>query len=99
MWLELVVIDSVRTGSPDLRNFAQPIQAATLFVVFAGYLIGWRNELAGGLLSIFGTAVFGVVCVLTFGVLHSIALVWFAAPGLLYLIAWHRERRHRKLIL
>jgi hypothetical protein len=98
-WVELVLIEWVRHGSPDLRNLAQPLQATVLAVVFAGYLIGWRNELVGGLLSIIGTLAFGILCTMTFGGLTSIALLWFAVPGLLYLLVWHGERRHGKLVL
>jgi hypothetical protein len=98
-WLQLVIIELVRHGSPDFRSFHQAAQAATLVVIFAGYVIGWRNELVGGVLSIIGTAGFATVCALTFDGSFSISWVWFAAPGVLYVIAWFADRRQSKLIL
>lgn len=64
------------------------IQACALVVVFAGYGLGWRWELAGGVLTLLGTAAFFVVRVLTLTVLPDPAAAWFAAPGALYLLAW-----------
>jgi hypothetical protein len=98
-WLQLVFIEWVRYGPPDLRSFHQAAQATTLAVVFAGYLIGWRNGLLGALLSFIGTAGFAAVCILRFDGLFSISWVWFVAPGVLYMIAWFAERRQSKLIL
>jgi hypothetical protein len=98
-WLQLVIIEWVRHGSPDLRSFHQAAQAAALAIVFAGYLIGWRNELVGGLLSILGTLAFGVICALTFGNMLPISWTWFAAPGLLYIVAWYADYRQSKLFV
>jgi hypothetical protein len=98
-WLQLVIIEWVRHGSPDFRSFHQAAQAATLVVVFAGYLVGWRNALVGGLLSIIGTAAFAAVCALTFDGSFRISWVLFAAPGVLYVIAWYADHRQGKLIL
>lgn len=99
LWLQFVLVEWVRHGPPDLRSFHQVLQAATLAVVFAGYLMGWRNELAGGLISIIGTLAFGAVCTLTFDEWFPISWAWFAAPGLLYLFAWYFERKYYKLVL
>ena len=98
-WLQLVLFEWVRHGPPDLRSFHQVLQAATLAVVFAGYVMGWRIELVGGLMSIIGTLAFGAVCTLTFDQWFPISWAWFAAPGLCYLIAWYVERKHFKLVL
>ena len=98
-WLQLVIIEWVRYGAPDFRSFHQAAQAATLVVVFAGYLIGWRNELVGGLLSIIGTAAFATACALRFDGYFSISWVWFALPGVLYIVAWYADHRQGKLIL
>jgi hypothetical protein len=98
-WLQLVIIEWVRYGPPDFRTFHQGAQAAMLAVVFAGYLIGWRNELVGGMLSIIGTAGFATVCALTYDGFFRISWFWFVAPSVLYMIAWFTDRRQSKLIL
>ena len=98
-WLELVLFEWVRQGPPDLRTFHQVAQAATLAIVFAGYLIGWRNELVGGLLSVIGTVAFAVVCALTMASPPAVSSAWFAAPGLLFLFAWYVDHRQGRLIL
>jgi hypothetical protein len=87
-----VLIEWVGNGPPDLRSVHQVLQAALLGVVFAGYVIGWRIELAGGLLSILGTFAFGAFYTLTFDQFFPISWALFAAPGLLYLIAWYAEQ-------
>jgi hypothetical protein len=99
IWLELVLLEWIRYGSPDFRSPHQAAQAAALVVMFAGYLIGWRNELIGGLMSLIGAVAFGGVCALTFGEFLPISCAWFAVPGLLYLIAWYGNQRIRKMIL
>jgi hypothetical protein len=68
-------------------------QAAALAVVFAGYLIGWRNELAGGLLAVFGTIAFLVVCGVGTRVMPNPEQLFFALPGLLYLAAWRYDHK------
>jgi hypothetical protein len=98
-WLELVLYEWMRYGPPDVRTPDQLYQAAALVAVFAGYLLGWRNELAGGLLSISGTIAFGAAHVMTFGQLPTVAVTWFALPGLLYMLAWYIDHRHGKLVL
>lgn len=68
-------------------------QGVALAVVFLGYALGWRHELAGGLLVLAGTATFFVINVLAIGTWPQPAAAWFAAPGALYLEAWRRSRR------
>jgi hypothetical protein len=89
-WIELVLFEIVRYGPPDPQSY---FQAAALALVFAGYGVGWRHELAGGVLSIVGTVALAVICTLMFAQPPSIALAWFAVPGVLYLLAWHNERQ------
>jgi hypothetical protein len=98
-WLELILYEWVRQGPPDTRNSHQALQAAALAVVFAGYLIGWRHELAGGLLSILGTIAFVATLVVLLAASPSPAVAWFAAPGVLYLLAWHSSHKYRDLQL
>jgi hypothetical protein len=68
------------------------LQGAALAVVFASYVIGWRWELAGGLLALAGTAALFVVIKVSLGVPPQLGMALFAMPGLLYLEAWQRDR-------
>ena len=90
-WLGCALAELFRPGFYVPRPLAY--QGAALAVVFAGYAIGWRWELAGGLLVVAGSAAFFVIEVLAVGAWPQPAIVWFAAPGVLYLEAWRRERR------
>ena len=85
-WVGFVIAEHFR-DMVSLRGFSY-LQGCALVVVFAGYAIGWRWELAGGLLALFGTAAFFAIHVLTLTVLPGLAAAWFAAPGALYLLAW-----------
>jgi hypothetical protein len=77
-------------------------QALTLAAVFAGYAIGWRNELVGGFIAILGTIAFFALNRLMVGGFPGSGAALFAVPGILYLLAWYSERksgafRERKL--
>lgn len=94
-WLALVLMETTRPNPPkwpiDLY-----VQGAVLAVVFAGYAIGWRKELVGGLVAILGTAaLYGVLAVTEF-VPRDMQMVWFAVPGALYLLARRYDRRADK---
>ena len=91
-WLGFAVAELVRS---DFRTLSidSSYQAAALAVVFFGYAVGWREELLGGLFSIFGTAAYFLIVVLTANVPPGIEAAWFAAPGVLYLLAWQCSRR------
>jgi hypothetical protein len=71
------------------------LQGAALAVVFAGYAVGWRAELAGGLLVLGGMAGFYIVTFLSIGLLPQPAMLGFAAPGVLYLVA--RQLEHHSV--
>ena len=61
-WIGLVILEAARPDTDALGPSAY-YQAAALAFVFAGYALGWRKELAGGVLAIFGTiAFFGRPC-------------------------------------
>jgi hypothetical protein len=92
IWVWLLIAEVVRSGlyMPTVGAFGQ---AAMLAVVFAGYVVGWRNELAGGLLAILGTALFFALNLLLDGMLPRAEVVWFALPGVLYLLAWLGDER------
>jgi hypothetical protein len=86
-WVAFVLLEIARSDV-DLPSVAAYYQAAALVLVFAGYVLGWRKELTGGILAIIGTVAFFAVHVSTFGMLPGLEAAWFAAPGVLYLLAW-----------
>jgi hypothetical protein len=83
-------MEAIRAGW-DPPSTVSAYQAAALLVVFAGYLLGWRYEFAGGLLAILGTVTFYAVCALTLGTLPTAGAIGFAVPGILYLLAWRHD--------
>ena len=79
----------------EVNTYGQP---AALAVVFAGYVIGWWKELAGGALAIVGTFAFFALLAAKSKTPPEPAAVWFAAPGILYLLAFqYNERRNKRL--
>jgi hypothetical protein len=70
-------------------------QVASLALVFAGYAVGWRREYAGGILVIVGMLAFFGVVLSTTGTIPPLAVLLFAVPGVLYLLAWHNDERGR----
>jgi hypothetical protein len=99
-WIAMLITD-FRNGNVGNPTSGMILQAAALAIVFAGYAIGWRHEFSGGLLAIIGTAVFFVVSAISFGIAAGVsfgAAGWFAAPGVLYLLAWYCDQaRNRHL--
>ena len=92
MWLAYIVADVLRPGiEPSGLNMYG--QAAALAIVFAGYAIGWRRELAGGIAVIAGVLAFFGVVLATDEVIPQLAMLLFAAPGVLYLLTWHYDER------
>jgi hypothetical protein len=89
-WLALVMAEAVRSRfeTPSLESL---YQAAVFGIVFAGYAIGLRKELAGGVIAIVGTVAFFAVYLMTLGGLPHLAAALFAAPGVLYLMAWYND--------
>jgi hypothetical protein len=68
------------------------LQAAGLAIIFTGYFAGWWNELVGGVIAIVGTAVYFAMCVLTLHGPPRPETIFFAAPGVCYLLARYFER-------
>ena len=89
IWLVMFVQELILMGAPSSNTY---IQAAALGFVFAGYVTGWFNELAGGVMAIVGTFVFLIVCAMGTNVEPHPEMVWFAAPGVCYLLAHYFER-------
>jgi hypothetical protein len=96
-WLGLVLVEAARPAVGQLTLDAF-YQAAALAFVFGGYVLGWRKELAGGVLAIFGTVAFFAVHVLTFEVLPGLGAALFAAPGILYVLAWKYNQERQGVI-
>ena len=67
-------------------------QGAALAVVFLGYAVGWKGELAGAVLVGVGAVAFFVITVIDTKMLPGLAVAWFVTPGVLYLFARHYER-------
>lgn len=91
-WLTLFIGDAMR---PSLNMFTTSTvgQAVALAVVFAGYAIGVRHELFGGIATIVGTLTFFAIVFATTDIMPGIAAMLFIVPGVLYLLAWHYDGR------
>jgi hypothetical protein len=89
IWLALLSTEA-RSANFDVHLTAI-YQVAALAIIFAGYVIGWQHELAGGSIAVFGTIVFFAVNRLTLGGFPPADAAWFAAPALLYLLAWYSD--------
>lgn len=87
-WIVLFITEFSRQGAPSSDTY---LQAVALAVVFAGYFVGLWSELVGGTMAILGTIAFVTVCMIVTGLPLRIDLLWFAAPGVCYLLAQHFE--------
>ncbi len=90
VWVSYAVAEIFHPGFYVPRSLL--FQGAALAAAFAGYVVGWRWRLAGGLLTVAGTAAFFAIGVLNDGAWPPLESALFAAPGVLYLEAWRRER-------
>ena len=86
-WLGLVIVEAVQLRRIVPNTHALQ-EAIILAFIFCGYALGWRKELAGGVLIILGTVAFFVDALLLVGALPSLGVAWFAVPGVLYVLAW-----------
>jgi hypothetical protein len=68
------------------------MQGAALAMVFLGYAVGWKQELAGAVLIGVGGLAYFVITVVDTMMLPGLAIAWFLVPGVLYLFARHYER-------
>ena len=91
-WIAYVTQEVISQGAPSPGAV---YQGAAFAVIFAGYALGWRHELAGGLLAILGTVAFFAIVGVSLGVLPQVAAAAFAVPGVLYLLAWRCDDGHR----
>lgn len=94
LWLVYAVADVLRPGM-EPAAFNTYGQAASFAIVFAGYAVGWRRELAGGIAVIVGILAFFGVMLSTTEEIPQLAVLLFVLPGVLYLLAWHYDERPR----
>jgi hypothetical protein len=95
-WVLLLVQELMRDNRVTTH---EAMQGAVLTLVFLGYAVAWRKELAGALIALVGTAMFFVTCVASYGNLPGLAAVWFAVPSLLYILAWYTGKKYSRMIL
>jgi hypothetical protein len=87
--LLVMLILLIAIGEGMLNLFTQPVQVQIGFLALAfiliGILAGWRWELAGGIMSLFGW------CLFFASVMTLRRMTWFVAmlalPGMLYVIS------------
>lgn len=91
-WLTLAIAELFRHGMPAVQAYPQ---AVTMAVIFAGYIVGWRKELIGGVLATVGTIAFYAVCLGTIDAGAPLASILLALPGVFFLLAWAGD--HRRL--
>jgi hypothetical protein len=96
IWLAFFINEVMRPGFGDTSTSTFG-QAVSLAVVFAGYAIGYRTELAGGITAIIGTLAFFAVVLATTSTLPDLPALFFVIPGVLYLLAWHYDERRLQL--
>jgi hypothetical protein len=92
-WLWFAIAELARSEFRTL-SIDSSYHAAALAMVFFGYAVGWREELLGGLFAILGTAAYFLTVLLTACTPPGIEVVWFSAPGMLYLLAWQSSHRY-----
>jgi hypothetical protein len=92
IWIVLVLAEAIRNRF-EMPSALTQYQGLTLAAVFAGYAIGWRNVLVGGLIAILGTLAFFALNRLMADGFPGIGAALFAAPGVLYLLSWYSERK------
>jgi hypothetical protein len=90
-WSVVVVSEFLRFGAPAALTLSLGVAFA---IVFAGYVVGWRYELVGGIVTLVGVAALFATSIYVFQDLPQLAVIWFAAPGALYLLAWTYDKRH-----
>jgi hypothetical protein len=92
IWLVMVLAEAIRARF-EIPSRESLYQAVVIAIVFAGYAIGFRKELVGGLIAILGTLAFFAVNRFFVGGFPSVEAALFAAPGILYVLAWYSERQ------
>jgi hypothetical protein len=87
---------AIGQGLPNI--FAQPVRVqvgfAALALILIGILAGWRWELAGGIISLFGWCLFVLATINAPRILNGFVMA-MALPGAFY-VASALLRRHRE---
>jgi hypothetical protein len=96
-WVAYAIAELFNAGlnmQPQLAG-----QGASLAIVFLGYAIAWKHEIAGGVLAMLGVVIFVIVYTATIGVFPQAPIAWFAVPGLLFIAASRLQRRETRLAI
>ena len=96
-WTGYVFAEAFRGPAPLTTPLGLYLQAAALAVVFAGYAVGWKRELAGAVLTGIGLVAFVVSTVADSMIMPTPATAWFAAPAALYALA-HYFEQHEPIV-
>jgi len=90
-----VLLFLVGEGPPNPVRQPLPVQIELLGMglMVVGFLLGWRWEGIGGLVAVFGFALFTATELAVNGKLPGGAIPLFAVPGLLYLLAFAAGKR------
>jgi hypothetical protein len=94
----LIVTVSIAIGQGLPNLLAEPVRVqvgfAALALILGGVVAGWKWELSGGIISLFGWCLFLLATVNSPRVLNGFVLA-MALPGVLY-VASALLRRHRE---
>ena len=84
--------------NPLAMTFSENLGFAALLATLAGYVVAWRREFTGALLSIGSLAAFSVIDIARSGNLPGPYFALFAIPAVLHLAAWWSERSDRNAV-
>jgi hypothetical protein len=99
-WFLIAHIVAGKGPNPFQFSAVEAALTATLFATVIGMLIGWRWELAGGLLITFSMAIFLVIEGLASHSWPRGWVIWLLpVPGILYLLAFSFSARHARQLM
>lgn len=83
----LVLLFVVGEGPPNpvRQPFSVQLEFLAMFLMLAGFLLGWRWEAAGGIMVVVGFAIFFATEMVVNGRPPGRAIPLFAIPGVLFL--------------
>jgi hypothetical protein len=85
----LVLLFVVGEGPPNpvRQPFSVQLEFLAMFLMLAGFLLGWRWEAVGGIVAIVGFGIFFATEMVVNGRPPGMAIPLFAIPGVLFLAA------------
>ena len=84
-------------GIPDHGvNLPLAVQTGIIAVVFGGYALGLRYELAGAIVSLVGVFGFFAANKLLLGAFPTLGFAWFALPAVLLIVSWELQNKERR---